>query len=160
MGDRIFFFFPFCSSPFFVLVPGPKRHHPVIDTPSPPIPSALISHTHQLRKLLRSNPPLQRGPGTIASTNKYPKSLRLQRIDGVRATQILSAGEVLQEMTYLLLGYLHISRWEHYSYLSSVTVVLGIPHFPARLSPAPRSQRLLLLFALPVHALQRDQVKR
>lgn len=53
-----------------------------------------------------------------------------------------SAGEVLQEMAYLLLGYLHILRWKPHSYLSSVTAVLGIPHFPMWLLAAPHSQQL------------------
>lgn len=86
--------------------------------------------------------PLQRGPGTAASANKYPKLLELQQTDGARATQILSAREVLQEMAYLLLGYLHILCWKPHSYLSSVTAVLGIPHFPVWLLTAPRSQQL------------------
>lgn len=137
MGDRIFIFFLFVRLPFLFSSLGQSVTIQLIDNPSPLIPSALISHAHPLRKHLRSNPPLQRGPGTTASTNKYPKSLRLQQIDGVRATQILSAGEALQEMTYLLLGYLHISRWEHHSYLSSVAAVLGIPHSLAWLSAAP-----------------------
>lgn len=126
--------FPFLSSFMGITIQ-------LIDPPSPLITSSLVSHTHQVRKHFGSNHPLQRGPGTTASANKYPRSLRLQQTDGVRATQILSAWEVLQEMTYLLLGYLHILRWKHHSYLSSVTVTLGIPHFPMQLLTAPCSQQ-------------------
>lgn len=141
--DIFFFFspFPFLSFPFLFSFLGQHVTIQLIDTPSPLITSSLISRTHQVRKHFRSNYPLQRGPGTIASTNKYPQSLRLQQTDGVRATQILSASEVLQEMTYLLLGYLHILRWKNHSYLSSVTVILGIPHFPMQLLTAPCSQQ-------------------
>lgn len=145
MGDRLFFFFfspfPFLSFPFLFSFLGQSITIQLIDTPFPLITSSLISHAHQARKRFRSNCPLQRGPGTTASTNKYPTSPRLQQTDGVRATQILSAGEVLQEMTYLLLGYLHILCRKHHSYLSSVSVILGIPHFPTQLSTAPPSRQ-------------------
>lgn len=136
-----FFLFPFSLFPFSVLLLGPKRHHPVDRYPIPTDNQlSHISHTPS-EEALQISYPLQRGPGTIASTNKYPKLLRLQQTDGVHATQILTAGEVLQEMTYLLLGYLHILRWKHHSYLSSVTVILGIPHFPTQLSTALHSQQ-------------------
>lgn len=61
-------------------------------------------------------------------------------------------------MPDLLLGYLHILRWKHHSYGSSVAVIPGIPHFPAPLPTAPLPAPVAA--ALPLPALQHDQVKR
>lgn len=82
----IFFFFspfPLLSFPFLFSFLGQSTTIQLMDAPSPVITSPLISLTLQGRKHFRANHPLQRGPGTMASTNKYPKSPRLQQTNGV-----------------------------------------------------------------------------
>lgn len=89
-----------------------------------------------------------------------PKSLGLQQTGGARATQILSAGEVLPGPTclFLVISIFYLGSPIH------IWVVSLLPWefllFRRGYWQLPVLSSLPVLFSLPLQAFQHDQVKR